>query len=75
MPASCSDVSFVKPPLATVPMTGTVSSVTLVIAGVDGATVSMVTVCAGEAELVLPAASMARALKTYVAPLTRPEAS
>jgi hypothetical protein len=42
VPASVGVVSLLKPPLATVPVTGATSSVTEVIDGAAGAAVSMV---------------------------------
>src|SRR4029078_5292666 len=66
VPAIVSVASFEKPLSATVPVTGSTSSVTDVIAGAAGAEVSMVTWYAVEAAPWLPAVSVALAVMVWL---------
>ncbi len=66
VPVSVGAASLVLPPDVMVPVTGATASVTALMTGVAGAAVSTVRVNAEVAELTLPAASVAVAVRLWL---------
>ncbi|HAT8038524.1 TPA: hypothetical protein GGA57_15860 [Citrobacter rodentium] len=66
MPVKAGVVSFVLPPLAMMPVCGSLSSVAEVMVGASGAVVSTTTSNAADGTLTLPAASVAVMVRLWL---------